>query len=152
MHRTCLLFLLGFIFVACESPIIYDHYQKVEQSEWSKEKVFYFTFNIEDIEVPYNISLNIRNNNQYLYRNLWLLTTEERPLGALSRDTINCVLADEFGKWTGKGISIFHSTILLRQAYSFPMKGQYTFGIRQGMRNEMLEGIEKIGLQIEVAK
>lgn len=137
---------------SCSSPSVYDQYQELERAEWPKEKVYYFTFTIDDITVPYDISLNIRNNNQYSYRNLWLLTSEEKPIGELSRDTIDCLLADEFGKWQGKGISIYHSTILLRKQYYFPLEGQYTFGIRQGMRNDVLHGIEKIGLYIEHSK
>ncbi len=140
------------LLIGCSHPAVYNQYQEIERAEWAKDKVFYFTFMVDDISVPYDISLNIRNNNLYSYRNLWLLISEEKPIGTLSRDTLDCILADEFGKWQGKGISVFHSTIPLHKSYYFPLEGQYTFGIRQGMRSDLLQGIEKIGLKIEKTK
>jgi len=133
--------------IACTSTTFYEQYQMIDNA-WGKEKEFYFTYNIDDNSVPYNIYISIRNNNNYPYRNLWLFCSEEQPVGPVARDTIECMLGDEFGKWYGTGISIFHISIPLRTDYIFPHKGQYTFGIRQGMRENQLNGIEEIGLTI----
>lgn len=103
---------------------------------------------IDDISIPYDIILEIRNNNLYPYQNLWLFCDEELPIGPLNRDTFECVLADELGKWHGHGISLFQSSFPIRHHYLFPFKGQYTFSFRQGMRKEKLQGIQEIGLRI----
>ena len=71
-----------------------------------KDKEYYFTFEVKDISVPYDLTLEVRNNNLYPYQNLWLFCSEEQPIGPLRRDTIECMLADEFGKWHGHGISL----------------------------------------------
>lgn len=133
---------------SCTSTDFYNQYQIIDQ-KWEKEKEFYFTFEIEDNSSLYNLSIEIRNNNLYPYQNLWLFCTEEQPVGPIWRDTIECMLADDFGKWYGKGMSIYQLSIPVRTTYKFPYKGQYTFSIRQGMRDNQLPGIEEIGVRIE---
>lgn len=140
--------LICLFFSSCANTDFYNQYQVIN-TKWEKEKEFYFTFNIEDNASLYNFSIEIRNNNAYPYQNLWLFCTEEQPVGPIWRDTIECMLADDFGKWYGTGLSIFHLSIPVRTQYKFPYKGQYTFSIQQGMRDDHLQGIEEIGIRIE---
>lgn len=84
----------------------------------------------------------------YPYQNLWLFCNEELPFGPLIRDTIECTLADEYGKWFGHGISLFQSSFPIRKQYLFPHTGQYTFSFRQGMRDDALTGIQEIGFRV----
>ncbi|WP_455622341.1 gliding motility lipoprotein GldH [Parabacteroides sp.] len=137
-----------FLCFSCENEAVYDQYQAIQNTSWEKNKEYYFTFLIEDISVPYDLTLEVRNNNMYPYQNLWVFYSEELPIGPLKRDTIECMLADEFGKWYGHGISLFQSSFPIRSAYYFPVKGQYTFSFRQGMRNDQLPGIQEIGLRV----
>jgi gliding motility-associated lipoprotein GldH len=88
----------------------------------------------------------------YDYQNLWLLCEEVQPDGASLKDTVECMLADDFGKWNGNGFTLFQNQFVLRNHYIFPDTGKYTVGIRHGMRNDNLRGIEDIGLFIEKAK
>lgn len=136
------------LFFSCEQNAIYDRYQAIKDTSWAKEKVYYFTFFIDDISVPYDLTLEVRNNNMYPYQNLWVFCNEELPIGPLKKDTIECLLADEFGKWYGHGISLFQSSFPIRTNYHFPIQGQYTFSFQQGMRNEQLPGIQEIGLRV----
>lgn len=138
--------------ISCEYPALYDRYQPVEQTGWGKEKVYYFTFEVQDTAVPYDLTLNIRNNNLYPYQNLWLFCSEEHPIGPLRQDTIECMLADEYGKWYGNGLSLFHTGFPIRTHYKFPHAGQYTFSFRQGMRRDTLIGIQEIGLTVRASK
>jgi gliding motility-associated lipoprotein GldH len=128
---------------------VYNQYQIIDPVSWGKEKEYYFTFRIDDTSVPYKITFEIRNNNLYPYQNLWIFYTEEQPIGEIRRDTLECMLADEYGKWQGEGISLFQSAFPIRDNYYFPLKGQYTFSFRQAMRDDQLQGIQEIGLLIE---
>ena len=134
--------------LSCAKTVFYEKYQTID-NPWDKNKEYFFTCEIEDNSVSYNISLEIRNNNLYPYQNLWLFCSEVQPAGVILRDTIECMLADDFGKWYGTGISIYHLSIPVRTRHIFPYKGKYTFNIRQGMRDERLKGIEQIGVCIE---
>ena len=136
---------------ACSNPVYYEKYQTID-NPWDKNKELFFTCEIDDPNASYCLSLHIRNNNLYPYQNLWLFFGEEQPGGNVVRDTIECILADNFGKWFGSGISIYQLKFPMRTSYNFPKEGSYTFTIRQGMRDEHLKGIEQIGLRIEKNK
>lgn len=140
------------LFLSCGQQPLYDQYQAIEDTTWEKDKEYYFSIRVEDISVPYDLTLEVRNNNLYPYQNLWLFCNEEQPIGPLEKDTMECLLADEFGKWYGHGISLFQSSFPVRSAYTFPHKGQYTFSFRQGMRDDALKGIQEIGFRVEKSK
>ena len=151
MERYCRYIIIGSLYIisfSCTKPAYYEKYQTIDNL-WDKNKEYYFTCEIDDQSVSYNLSLQIKNNNLYPYQNLWLFFAEEQPGNHILRDTVECILADDYGKWFGSGISNYHLSIPIRTEYVFPQKGQYTFAIRQGMRNEQLKGIVQIGLRIE---
>lgn len=148
IKKIAFLCCIGVLFFSCKHDVLYDQYQIIENTVWEKGKEYYFTFMVDDISVPYDLTLEIRNNNQYPYQNLWLFCGEERPVGALKRDTIECALADDFGKWYGQGISLFQLSIPVKKNYYFTHKGQYTFSFSQGMRNDQLKGIQELGFRV----
>jgi len=139
---------LCMISLSCTKSAYFDKYQTID-NPWDKNTAYFFTCEIDDPAASYNLSLQIRNNNLYPYRNLWLFLSEEQPGGDIVRDTVECMLADNYGKWIGSGISVFHLNIPVRTGTTFPHEGQYTFTIRQGMRDEQLKGIEQLGVRIE---
>lgn len=148
---SVLVVLLCLLSFSCQYHAVYDQYQAIDNALWEKEKEYFFTFTITDNAIPYNLYLEIRNNNRYPYRNLWLFSQEEVPVGPLVRDTMECLLADDYGKWYGNGISLFHLSIPIKENYRFPHTGQYTYSFRQGMRQDSLPGIQEIGFRIEKA-
>ncbi len=150
--RSIITAFISLLFFSCENQALYDQYQAIDNTTWEKDKEYYFTFLVTDISVPYNLTLEVRNNNLYPYQNLWLFCKEELPIGPLKRDTIECMLANEYGKWHGHGISLFQSSFPIRTNYVFPYEGQYTFSFRQGMRNDKLSGIQEIGFRVEKAQ
>jgi gliding motility-associated lipoprotein GldH len=135
--------------LACKEEAFYQQYQLVDLA-WSKDKEYYFTYEILDNSVSYRFQVEIRNNNLYPYQNLWLFCSEEQPVGPVRCDTMECLLADDYGKWKGDGFSIYHLSVPVRTHYRFLHKGQYTFSIRHGMRDSVIRGIEEIGLRIEI--
>jgi gliding motility-associated lipoprotein GldH len=145
-------FLSCLFLLSCgDNQAVYNQYLSISHSAWEKGKEYYFTFQIDDTAVPYNITLELRNTNFYPYQNLWLLLQEEPPAGPMVRDTMECMLADDFGKWLGSGVSLFQASFPVRTNYLFTDTGSYTFSFRQGMRNDTLKGIQEIGLRIEKA-
>lgn len=152
LYKIGLIVLLCTINFSCDTAAVYEQYISIEDAAWEKEKEILFTFEVEDSSVPYNLSVQVRNNNLYPYQNLWLFAAEEQPNGLLRRDTIECMLADDFGKWYGNGVSLFQSSFPVRTNYTFPSEGEYTFRIRQGMRKEVVPGIQEIGFRVEKAR
>lgn len=139
---TCLLLF------SCEQPL-YENYEQIQNAVWEKNKEFLFAFEITDTTALYDITLEVRNNNIYPYRNLWLFSEEKFPDGSIMRDTTEYKLADENGKWNGQGFSVFQQSFPFRANYSFPQGGEYSFTFLQGMRRDELKGIQAIGLRVE---
>jgi gliding motility-associated lipoprotein GldH len=137
---------------SCGSDTVYSKFQPVRDRQWDKHVEYRFEFEIKDRSVPYNVQLQIRNSDMYAYQNLWLICREQQPGDISLSDTAECMLADDFGKWKSRGITLFQHRLTLREHYIFPDTGRYAIGIRHGMRDARLNGIEDVGLLIEKAK
>ena len=147
-----LLVIASCFFVSCSNEVIYNKYQPIQDKVWDKQSEFFFSFEMTDNSILYNISIQLRHNNTYPYQNLWLFIEELQPSNTSVNDTIEWMFADDSGKWIGNGITLFQNQFLLKKNYHFPDTGKYTVSIRQGMQDERLKGIENIGLLIEKAK
>ncbi|MDH6341279.1 gliding motility-associated lipoprotein GldH [Parabacteroides sp. PFB2-12] len=136
---------------SCDNRVIYDKYLTLEERNWDKEKEYFFLFQIDDNTIPYDLTFEVRNNNLYPFQNLWVFIEEQQPSGEVKRDTLECMLADDFGKWLGDGMSVHELSFPLRTHYQFPDTGTYSISFRQGMRKEILPGIQQLGLRIETS-
>lgn len=149
--KNLILFCFLFLF-SCNSNIIYEKNIELNKG-WHKDTVANFFVDIQDIKKPYNIYFNINNNQEYSNSNLWLFLCIVSPTENASIDTFNCKLADRTGKWYGKeSWSTWKVQIPYKNKIGFAKKGRYTFSIQQGMRTNILQGIESIGLCIEEAQ
>jgi gliding motility-associated lipoprotein GldH len=109
-----------------------------------------FDVEIKDVQSTYNYYINIRNNGDYPFSNLYLFLQTTFPDGKMARDTIECMLADYNGKWLGSGItSVKFNRLLFQKGVRFPQKGKYVFELEQAMRVKDLKGISDIGIKLE---
>ena len=121
---------------------------------WNKNQEQKFVLNIEDVQNPKNIIFVVRNNNNYPYSNLFLITYLKNEKDKNAKiDTLNYILAKPTGEWIGTGFGETKEIMFqYRNNYKFPKKGKYIIGIKQGMRTNNLVGIEDIGVKIENSK
>ncbi len=145
--------LAGMLLLAsCDRNRVYEKNIHIPGAAWSMDFVPAFTFRIKDSTVFYNFYINLRNNTDYPYSNLFLFVNSYLPDGSSARDTIEMMLANRDGRWLGKGIGkIKESRYLLKQDLLFPLRGEYRIEIEQAMRNDTLTGIEDVGIRIEKA-
>ena len=144
-----LIFIISFTFSSCNFSSIYNENVIVEDAKWQKDEAVRFEVMITDSLSNYNFYLNIRNTTDYRYSNLYVFLMTRFPNGNITRDTIECVLADTEGRWLGKGWSnLKENNILLKKQLQFPLNGKYVFFVQQAMRDDVLEGIHDVGLQI----
>ena len=109
-----------------------------------------FRIKISDTHARYNMFINVRNKEDYSFSNLYLFMQMTFPDGRITRDTIECYLADYDGKWLGTGLTgTKFNRILFQKAAVFPMKGDYLFTFEQAMRTKELKGITDIGIRLE---
>jgi gliding motility-associated lipoprotein GldH len=129
---------------------VFEKFIQVEGKSWNSSQIIQFNVNIPDTTEAHNIYIMVRNTSKYQFSNLFLFTTVHAPDGSFIRDTVEIPLADERGKWLGKGAaSIFTTSYPYRTNIRFPLPGIYIFDIEQAMWNESLEDINDVGLKIE---
>jgi gliding motility-associated lipoprotein GldH len=151
-RKLLLLFIGFFAFSSCNHTSVYNENVVIKDAKWNKDEAIRFEVLINDSLANYNFYLNFRNTTDYRYSNLYLFLMTRFPNGNITRDTIECVLADTEGRWLGKGwTNLKENNILLKKHLQFPLNGKYVFFIQQAMRVDILEGIHDVGLQISKA-
>lgn len=160
VKRNSLLLLLVFMtLMSCKKGIFYDSYQRVDGG-WSKDDVKSFEVSQEDTLSTYNLFLNIRNNKEYAFSNLFVIVKVEQPNEIVLVDTLEYQMAEPDGTLLGTGFSdVKENKLWIKEGYVFPVKGDYTFKVEQVVREigdvegvELLKGISDIGIQIEKTK
>jgi gliding motility-associated lipoprotein GldH len=120
------------------------------EKKWGLMDIPSFDVAITDTLNSNNISFLIRTGSSYPFRNIYLFVTTTSPDGNSISDTLQYNLADERGKWYGKGFSDIHELILpYKSNVYFPLKGTYRFKVRHGMRAGDLKGVYDFGLKVE---
>ncbi|MDR0738000.1 MAG: gliding motility lipoprotein GldH [Prevotellaceae bacterium] len=146
-----LLFAIGYLFTACTTPATFEKIVKLNNDKWLKDSVINITLPITDTLGVYAIIVDLRNNNDYPFRNIHLFVDVVSPTGITVCDTVEYELSDMQGKWLGKrGSYWIDHRLSYRPTVIFPETGHYAFGIRHGMRADTLLGIGAVGLRLEL--
>lgn len=146
-------FFISCIFLSCDKNRVFEENKEIPDNVWNANNKLKFEVNITDTISKHNFYINIRNADSYPYSNLFLFVTTKFPNEKMSRDTVECKLADETGHWLGEGLGdLWDNKILFKQGVRFPLAGKYQFEFEQAMRVENLPLIVDAGLRIEKAK
>ncbi|MBS1646795.1 MAG: gliding motility lipoprotein GldH [Bacteroidetes bacterium] len=146
-----------FVLSACNKNVVYSEYKKIDENKgWPAKERIAFSTTIKDTNQRYNVYINVRNAESYPFKNLFLFLHTTYPNQSVSVDTVECILADEQGRWLGSGMGdLFDNAILLKKNTRFKQAGSYTFSFEQAMRygnkNEIdpLPFILDMGITIE---
>ncbi|MCD6332594.1 MAG: gliding motility lipoprotein GldH [Bacteroidales bacterium] len=146
-------FLFVFILTGCHHRILYESSVRIPSEGWAADRMIRFAVPVTDTAGYYDLFIQVRNNRRYAYANLWLFVRTTAPTGATVRDTLECPLADNQGRWLGRGVAHqFAIEMPFKYRVKFPFPGTYRFEVQQGMREELLKHISDIGLKIEKSK
>jgi gliding motility-associated lipoprotein GldH len=147
-RKFATVFILGILLSACSQPEIFSEFRPLPNAEWDKRQAVLFEVPIRDASVPYQIRIQLRNNDQYPFRNIWLFVEYKTPDGKTRTDTLHTDLADAYGKWYGSGLSLHTYSFPYQLHVQYPDTGTYTYLFLQGMRADRLKGITDIGLEV----
>jgi len=146
---------LVLLFASCDTNRVFEENRGISKGRWNVLDTISFQVEITDSVTPHNIYINIRNSGEYAFSNLFMFITTTFPNGKTSRDTVECLLADQEG-WLGSGLGdIWDNQILYRSGVRFPILGRYTFSYEQAQRSgqraqiESLPEIMDVGIRIE---
>lgn len=153
--RLSLIVIAGFLslLTSCDDKRIFEENTDIPDNNWNINNKIKFDVPIKDPSTPANFYVNVRNADGYPYSNIFLFIKTTFPNGKYATDTLECVLADEQGKWLGKGLGdIYDNQILFKRNVRFPLAGTYSFEIQHGMRSDNIPLIMDVGMRIEKAE
>lgn len=155
--KTILLsvFVLSIGLSSCSEREDYYRFEEIKGANWAVEDALVFVIDTMDVQsgINYDISVEITNNVDYPYQNLWLFSEYNKNDSTTVKDQKEFTLADEFGKWQGSGFaSLFQSSHPVLKSVQFEKGKRYQISIRHGMQDKVLHGIEKVGLKISKTK
>jgi len=142
--------------------MVYDEYKTMSNGTWDKDDKVNFSFTPPDTLNNYNLYINLRNNNDYKYSNLYLIVDMNFPHGKTIKDTLTYKMANPDGSFLGTGFTDLKENKLWYKGYENPFvfkeSGEYKINIEHAMReNGVVEGIKKlegvtdIGFRVERA-
>lgn len=157
MRNSLLSLLIVALFWSCNDNLVYSEYEPLKEGKWEMEKVVNFEFSGMDTITPYNMFINVRNDDTFPFSNLFLITEFEAPDGNTLKDTLEYRMAQPTGEWLGKGLgSVKENKLWFQENVVFPDSGVYIVSISHAMRKNgdvegvyILDGITDIGLEIE---
>ena len=160
MKKTSRLIIIAFatalslLLPSCGNSVLYDSSMSVNEHGWLPTDSLRFDVDVDDTTHLFDFLIEVRNNVNYPYSNLFLFVNTTFPDGSVARDTMECPLANEEGRWYGKraGRYVDSRYRLRTSSMRFPMSGQYSFAVSNGMRDSAIDGIKDIALRIEYTK
>ncbi len=160
LQNTTLFLIVIFIMTSCTNNMVFNQYENIKQAKWHKDSIIKFNINSIDTLSKNNIYVNLRNNKDYEFSNLFLIVGIKFPNNYHIVDTLEYEMTNPEGNFLGTGISDIKENKLEYKTYvAFPVKGDYEIYIQHAMRKTSdvdgiiyLNGITDVGLQIEKAK
>lgn len=144
------------LLVSCDDNLVgTDHYD-FENTAWPAATPVQFKIQPNDTLQTYNLFLHLRNNKDYSYKNLWLITQMKFPQGKVVTDTLQYAMADARGAFLGQGSDVVENKLVYKKGFRFRESGTYQLTLKQAMRKsgnatalKQLEGVLDIGYTIE---
>jgi gliding motility-associated lipoprotein GldH len=101
--------------------------------------------------------VNVRDNNDFPFNNLFLIVSLEQPNKQTVVDTLEYLMADTDGTLLGEGFTdIKENKLIFKQKAVFYQKGIYKISIQQAVREtgkivgeKELKGVTEVGFRIE---
>ncbi len=152
---TSLVFLaLTFLLLSCDKNRLFESYQSVDGS-WHKDSVFSFIWEQTD-QKPVNLFLMVRNNHDYEFNNLFIISKIKFPNNRVLVDTLEYAIANADGSFIDKQYShIIENKLFIKENYKL-QPGTYEITIEQANRKigaveplEKLNGIIDVGIRVE---
>ncbi|EAR02712.1 gliding motility lipoprotein GldH [Maribacter sp. HTCC2170] len=156
MHRVLLSFVFIALMVSCDDSLVKTGFKATNNGAWNKDNIVEFTFSEMDTVQNHHVYINVRNDNTFLYSNLFLIAELDKPNGDTVTDTLEFIMAKPDGTWLGKGYAnTKENKLWYKENIVFSSSGVYTLRLSHAMRKNgnldgiiNLEGITDVGYEI----
>ena len=159
IKNSILFILMLLLIISCDKKRIFDQYKSVG-NVWHKDSIVTFDLPKLDAQKFFNMYVNIRNNDDYPFNNLFLIVSLEQPNRQVKVDTLEYQMANPDGTLLGDGFSdIKENKLFYKDRVQFTQKGIYKIRIKHATRQTgkiegvtSLPGISDVGFRIESTK
>jgi len=164
IYRKSIFLILSIFMIlldSCGLPenTITEEFQMIDKGIWGWKETKSYTFTVDDSTHYYNIYCGLRITGKYNYSNIWLIyelaesrNANNSSVNSLLKKQFQIELADQTGRWLGKGMSnliSYEQPLLIKTKLK---KGNYTFKLSQNMREDLLSGVNDVGIKVEKAQ
>ena len=157
MLKGYLIVILFIGLVSCDSNRVFDEYQSLDNNIWLRDHIVEFKVAIEDTISKNNLFLNLRNNKDYEFSNLFIIAQINFPNGFRVIDTLEYEMTDIEGRFLGQGYTdIKQNKLFYKENVRFNQIGMYSVKVEQAMRKidniralDSLTGVTDLGFRIE---
>lgn len=123
----------------------FSQYHNLPSEGWAYSDTLTFLTEIPDTTASGRLVMSIRHDNEYPYSNLWIEVTTMRHDSSVKTDTINFLLANQYGRWYGQGFGASYQISdtlpsIMTLTDSMPIK------VRHIMRIDTVRNIEQLGV------
>src|SRR6476620_12510135 len=155
--KNSILFILALLLlISCDKKRVFDKYKSVG-SAWHKDSIVTFDLPKLDAKKFYNLYVNVRDNDDYPFNNLFLIVSLEQPNHQVKVDTLEYLMTNPDGTLLGNGFSdIKENKLFYKDRIHFTQKGIYKIHIAHATRQtgkiegvSSLPGISDVGFRIE---
>jgi gliding motility-associated lipoprotein GldH len=156
LKNSILFIVMLLIIVSCDKRSVFDDYKSVGNA-WHKDSIVTFELPQLDSKKLYNLFINVRDNDDYPFNNLFLIVSLEQPNKQVKVDTLEYQMTNPDGTLLGDGFSdIKESKLFYKDKENFTQKGVYKIHIKHATRQTgkiegvtSLPGISDVGFRIE---
>lgn len=156
IKNKILFVLIPFLAISCDKKRVFDEYKSVGNG-WHKDSIVSFDLPKLDPKKSFNLFVNIRDNDNYPFSNLFLIVALEEPNKKVIVDTLEYEMTNPDGTLLGEGFTDFkENKLFFKEKVTFNQNGLYKVRIKQAARQTgkiegvaMLAGISDVGFRIE---
>ena len=156
IKNSILFIVMLLMIVSCDDRSVFDQYKSVGNA-WHKDSIVTFELPQLDSKKLYNLFINVRDNDDYPFNNLFLIVSLEQPNKQVKVDTLEYQMTNPDGTLLGDGFSdIKESKLFYKDKENFTQKGVYKIHIKHATRQTgkiegvtSLQGITDVGFRIE---
>ncbi|MBC7525445.1 MAG: gliding motility lipoprotein GldH [Flavobacterium sp.] len=156
IKNSILFLMISFLILSCDKQNVFDEYKSVGNS-WNKDSIVSFKLSKLNPKKQYNLFVNVRDNSDFPYSNLFLIVSLEQPNKQIKVDTLEYAMANPDGTLLGNGFSdVKENKLFYKENETFSQTGNYKIRIQQAVRktgkiagDKQLKGITEVGFRIE---
>jgi len=137
--------------MSCSQDSIYTNYFDFQGDEWYSDSSIVFKFNSQD-EINLNFNLSLSYSNEYPYQNIYTsYSLLDSSKNILKSEMIEYQLFEKkYGFPLGSGVfQDFVLDSLVIESISLDKNSEYIFLVKHSMREDKLNGISRIALDIK---